>query len=48
MQLSKRQKTFSDVLYVFLEFRLNFGHFEEKDDPHSLCISEITDRERRG
>ena len=30
MQLSKKQKTFSDIFSTFLEFRLNFKHFEKK------------------
>ena len=48
MQLSKKQKTFSLVFSAFSESRLNIEHFEKKDDPHSLCISEITDAERPG
>ena len=43
MQLSKKQKTFSEVFSAFLKSRLNFEHFRKKDDPHSLCISEIAD-----
>ena len=30
MQLSKKQKTFSDSFSIFFEFRLNFKHFEKK------------------
>ena len=30
MQLSKKQKTFSELILVFSEFRLNFEHFKEK------------------
>ena len=41
-------KHFSEFCSAFLEFRLNFEHFETKDDPHSWCNSEITDCERRG
>ena len=33
-------------LYQF-ESAVNLEHFQKKDDPHSLCISEITDHERR-
>ena len=44
-QLSQKQKTFCHVFAAFLKFRLNFEYFEEKDDPHSFCISEITDSE---
>ena len=48
MQLSKNQKTFSQVVAAFLKFTSIFQHFEKKDDLHSLCISEITDCKRRG
>ena len=43
MQLSKIQKMFSHFYSAFLEYRLKVEHFEKKDDPHSVCISEITD-----
>ena len=45
MQLSSTHKFFSQFLAAFLKSRLNFEHFEKKDDPHSFCISEITDSE---
>ena len=45
MQFSKKQKKFSIFFPIFLKLRLNFEHFEKKDDPHSFCISEITDSE---
>ena len=48
MQLSKKQKTFSPLFFAFLEFRLNFEHFQEKDGPIGLCIREITDCKIRG
>ena len=48
MQLSKKQKTFCQFFSAFLEFRLSFVGFEKKRSPHSLCISEIIDCERRG
>ena len=47
MQVSKNKTLFSEFLYVFLKSRLTFEHFEKKDDPQSLCISEITDCKRR-
>ena len=47
MQLSRKQKIFSDVLYALIESRLNFEHFAKKDDPRSLCLSETADCERR-
>ena len=45
MQLSQKQKTFSEFLAAFLKSWLNFEYFEKKDDPHRFCISEITDSE---
>ena len=47
MHLSQKQKIFSWFFSAFLESALTFEHFQKKDDPHSLCISEITDHERR-
>ena len=47
MVLSKKQKTFSDLFCQVFNYRLSFEHFEKKVDPHSLCICEITDCERR-
>ena len=35
MQLSKNEKTFSQFIFAFLKFILNFKHFPKKDDPHS-------------
>ena len=46
MQLSEKQKTFSQFFAAFLKCISNFKRFEKKDDPHSLCISEITDSEK--
>ena len=43
IQLSETKKTFSQFFAAFLKYRLNFKHFEKKDDPHSFCISEYTD-----
>ena len=36
MQLSKKKNTFSEIIF-------NFEQFQKKDDPQSLCISEIAD-----
>ena len=47
MHLSQKQSIFPQFLFAFFESALNFEHFQKKHDPHSLCISEITDRERR-
>ena len=35
MQLSEKQKTFSEFFSAFLESSLNFEHFQKKDDSHS-------------
>ena len=48
IQLSKKQKKFSQLCAKFLKSDSNFEHFEKKDDPESLCISEIRNCERRG
>ena len=48
MQLSRKQKTFSDFFSAFLKSSLNFEHFQKKDDPHGWYISEITDSEKCG
>ena len=43
MQLSQKEKTFSEFFAAFLRERLNLGHFEKKYDLHRFTISEITD-----
>ena len=48
MHLSNKQKTFCQFFSAILESRSNFEHFLQKDDPDRLCISKITDCERRG
>ena len=35
MQLSQKQKTFSEFFFAFLKSVLNFKHLPKKDDPHS-------------
>ena len=35
MQLSRKQKNFSEFLSAFLKARLVFEYFQEKDLPHS-------------
>ena len=39
MQLSQKQKTFSQFFFAFLKSILNFKHLPKKDDPRSSCIS---------
>ena len=45
MQLSEKQKGLSRFFAALLRSRWNFERFGRKDDPHSFCISEITDSE---
>ena len=45
MQLSQKQKKFSQFFAAFLKSRLHFKYFEKKDDPHRFCIFEVTDSE---
>ena len=45
MQLLGKEKKFSQLFAAFLKSRLNFKHFERKDDPHRLSILEITHSE---
>ena len=40
--LSQKQKTFSEFFSTLLKSTLNFKYFQQKDDPHSRCISQIT------
>ena len=43
---SQKRKTFSPFLSAFLKSTLNFEHFQKKDDPHSLIISQMTVSEK--
>ena len=43
----KKEKYFP-IFFAFSKFRLNFEHFQKKDDRNSWCISELTDSEKRG
>ena len=40
--LSRKRKTASEFFSAFFKSTLNFEHSQEKDDPHSPCISKIT------
>ena len=48
MQLSRKQKTFSEFFSAFLKSSLNFEHLLKKADPYCWCISEIVDTEKPG
>ena len=45
MQLCQKQKTFPPIFAAFSKSLWDFERFEQKDDPHSFCVSEITDSE---
>ena len=45
MQLSQKQNNFPELFAAFLQSRLNFKHFEKKDDLHTFFIFEITEPE---
>ena len=46
--LSQKEKPFYQFFLEFSKCALNLKHFQKKDDPHSLFISEITDSGKRG
>ena len=39
IQLTQKQKTFSEFLFAFLKSIINFNHLQKKDDPDSWWIS---------
>ena len=48
IQFLQKEKTFPGLFFAFLKSMLNLQHFQQKDDLHSWCISEITDSGKRG
>ena len=48
IQLSQKIKAFSELFVAFSKSRLNFEHFQKKDEAHSLFICEATACEKRG
>ena len=40
--LSQKQLPFYELLVAFSKSSLNLEHFQKRDDPHSLFLSEIT------
>ena len=49
MILPEKQKTVSQLFFfAFPKSKFNFEHFVKKDEPHSSCIFELTDSEKRG
>ena len=47
-QLSQKWKSFSQFSSAVLTSTLNFERFQNKVDPRSQCISQITNSQRRG
>ena len=48
MQLSEKLRNFSKLFPAFSKSRINFEHFQKKDDAHNLFISEATACENHG
>ena len=48
MEVSPKERTFSEFCFAFLKSILNFKDFQEKDDSHSSCISRNTGSEKHG
>ena len=48
IKLSQKQKFLRGFFSAFSKSELNFEHFQKKDHPHSLFISETTVCEKRG
>ena len=47
-QLSQKQKPFYEFFLKFSKSALNLKYFQQKDDPHSLFLSEITHSRKCG
>ena len=43
VQISEKLKAFCQLFAAFLKSRLNFKHFEYKNNLHRFCIFEVTD-----
>ena len=48
IHLSQKVKSFSQFFPAFSKSRLNFEHFQKKDDAHRLFICEATACQKRG
>ena len=42
MELSQKQKTYSQFFAQFLKFKSSFKNYKKEDNPHRLYISEFT------
>ena len=47
MQLSQKQKNFSEFFFAFLKSMFNFINFPIRNDLHSLLIPAITTSKKR-
>ena len=47
VQLSRKQKTFSQFFTASSKWTLNFEYFEQKDQLHRFCHYEITGLQKR-
>ena len=47
MQFSQKKNTVSQFFTAFSKSRFNFEKFLKKDDPHSWCIFELPDSQKR-
>ena len=48
MEVSRKQKTFSEFFASLLKSSLNFEHFQKKDDSHGWGITKIRESEKQG
>ena len=48
MELSKKQKYFTDFFVKFIKPTSNLEYFKKNDEHNSFCISDIRDCKRRG
>ena len=48
MELAEKLKFFTGIFLAFSKSRLNYEHFQKKDDALTLFISEATAFENRG
>ena len=48
MALFQKLKMFSEFFSAFSKSKVNFEHFQKKDDAHSLFISGATTCQKRG
>ena len=45
MELSQKQKTFSEFFAPFIKCKRNFEHFDKENEPPKFCNFKITDSE---